>query len=69
MTDITDVVERLCRIDSDDLFVDKEDTERACKWMYGRIRELEDTVAALRKQLRATTTPRVPSAILKKPYS
>ena len=53
MRDITDAVERLCRLDSDDLFVSKEDTEAACKWMYAKIVSLEATVAELRRQIRA----------------
>lgn len=54
MRDITDTVERLCRLDSDDLFVSKEETEKACKWMYARIVALEATVSELRRQIRVT---------------
>jgi hypothetical protein len=54
MRDITDTVERLCRLNSDDLFVTKDDTEQACKWMYARIVALEATVSELRRQIRAT---------------
>lgn len=50
---MSDIIERLCRLESDDLFVSKEDTEAACKWMYGRIQSLQDTVMELRKQIRA----------------
>lgn len=53
MRDVSDIIERLCRLESDDLYVSKEDTERACKWMYGQIQSLQDTVYELRKQVRA----------------
>jgi hypothetical protein len=53
MRDITDAVERLCRLDTDDLFVSKEETEKACKWMYSKIVSLEATVAELHRQIRA----------------
>ena len=53
MRDITDAVERLCRLETDDLFVSKEDTEAACKWMYAKIVSLEATVAELHRQIRA----------------
>ena len=54
MRDITDAVERLCRLETDDLFVSKADTEAACKWMYSRIVSLEATVSELRRQIRTT---------------
>ena len=53
MSDITYAVERLCRIETDDLFVSKEDTEKACKWMYSKIVSLQNTVNDLHRQIRA----------------
>jgi len=69
MRDITDAVERLCRLNTDDLFVSKEETEAACKWMYDRIVSLEATVAELRRQIKTTaveaTANKPPQPILK----
>lgn len=53
MRDVTDAVERLCRLETDDLFVSKEDTEKACKWMYAKIVSLEGRIAELHRQIRA----------------
>lgn len=51
--DLSDIIQRLCRVDSDDLVVSKEHTEAACKWMQDRIWSLEREIEKIREDQRA----------------
>lgn len=58
--DHSDIIERMCKIADDGLVIPADQIQAASKWMYGRIRQLEQEAIDLRHKLRVVQHPGQP---------